>query len=39
MELNFEYVSLYGMFRFVTKVGMSFICGVLVMIYASFVLD
>jgi hypothetical protein len=38
MELNFGYVSLCGMFRFVTKVGMSLMCRFLVMIYVSFML-
>jgi hypothetical protein len=29
----------FGMFRFVTKVGMSLMCRFLIMIYVSFMLD
>jgi hypothetical protein len=32
MELNFGYVALYGMFRFVTNVGMILMCTFSVMI-------
>jgi hypothetical protein len=39
MELNFGYVSLYGMSRFVTKFGMSLMCTFLVMNYVNFKLD
>ena len=39
MKLNFGYVALYGMFRFVTEVGMSLMCIYLIMIYVSFMLD
>jgi hypothetical protein len=39
MELNFGYVSLIGMFSFVTKVDMSLMCRFLVMICVIFMLD
>jgi hypothetical protein len=39
MNLNFGYVALYDMFRFVTKVGMILMCKFAVMIYVSFMLD
>jgi hypothetical protein len=39
MELNFGYVSLYGISRFVTKVGMVLMCRFSVMIYVIFMLD
>jgi hypothetical protein len=39
MEVNFGYVVLYGMFRFVTKVDRSLMSRVLVMIYVIFMLD
>jgi hypothetical protein len=39
MDLNFGYISLYGMDRSVTKIGMSLMCRFLVMIYVSFMLD
>jgi hypothetical protein len=39
MDLNFGYVVLYGMFRFVTKVDRSLICRLSFMIYVSFMLD
>jgi hypothetical protein len=39
MDLNFEYVSLYGMSRLVTKIGMILMCRILIMIYVSFMLD
>jgi hypothetical protein len=39
MELNFGYLALYDMSRFVTKVGMSMMCRFIVMIYVSFMLD
>jgi hypothetical protein len=39
MNLNFGYVALYGMYRFVTKVGMILRCRFLIMIYVSFMLD
>jgi hypothetical protein len=38
MKVKFGYVAMYGMFRFVTKVGMSLMCRYLVMIYVSFML-
>jgi hypothetical protein len=39
MDLNFGYVALYDMFRFVTKVCRSLMCRSLVVIYVSFMLD
>jgi hypothetical protein len=39
MDLNFGYVALYGMYRFVTKVGMIMMCRFSVMNYVSFMLD
>jgi hypothetical protein len=39
MDLNFGYVALYGVSRFVTKVGMILMCRFSVMIYVSFMLD
>jgi hypothetical protein len=39
MDLNFGYVALYGIYRFVSKVGMIFMCIFSVMIYVSFMLD
>jgi hypothetical protein len=39
MELDFGYVALYGMFRFVIKIGMSLMGRLLVMNYVSFMLD
>jgi hypothetical protein len=39
MDLNFEYVSLYGISRSVTKVCMILMCRSLIMIYVSFMLD
>jgi hypothetical protein len=39
MDLNFEYVALYGLSIFVTKVCMILICIFSVMIYVSFMLD
>jgi hypothetical protein len=39
MDLNFEYVSFYGMSRSVAKVCMILICIFSVMIFVSFVLD
>jgi hypothetical protein len=39
MNLNFGYVALYGMSRFVTTVGMSLMCRFAVMNYVSFMLD
>jgi hypothetical protein len=38
MDLNFEYVALYGMYRYVTKIGRSLRCRSLIMIYVSFML-
>jgi hypothetical protein len=38
MKVNFVYVVLYGIFRFVTKVEMSLMSGFVVMIYVSFML-
>jgi hypothetical protein len=35
MDLNFGYVSLYGMARSVTEMGMSLMCRSLIMIYTS----
>jgi hypothetical protein len=35
MKLNFGYAALYGMFRFVIKVGISLMCRFSVMIYVS----
>jgi hypothetical protein len=39
MDLNFGCVALYGISRFVTKVGMILMCRFSVMIYVSFMLD
>jgi hypothetical protein len=39
MDLNFGYVSLYGISRFVTKVDMILMCRFSVMMYVSFMLD
>jgi hypothetical protein len=39
MDLNFVYVSIYGMDRSVTKIGMILICRFAIMIYVSFMLD
>jgi hypothetical protein len=39
MNLNFGYVALYGISRFMTKVGMSLLCRFIVMNYVSFMLD
>jgi hypothetical protein len=39
MNLNFGYVALYAMSRSVTKIGRSFMCRSLIMIYVSFMLD
>jgi hypothetical protein len=39
MDLNFGFVALYGMSRFVTKVGMNLMCRFLVMNYVRFMLD
>jgi hypothetical protein len=39
MDLNFEYVSLYGISRSVTKIGMILMCIFSVVIYVSFMLD
>jgi hypothetical protein len=38
MDLNFGYVSLYVMYRIVTKFGMSLMCRFLVMNYVRFML-
>jgi hypothetical protein len=38
MELNFVYVTLYGIYILVTKVGMILMCRFLVMIYVRFML-
>jgi hypothetical protein len=39
MDLIFVYVALYGISRFVTKVGMILMCRFSVMIYVTFRLD
>jgi hypothetical protein len=39
MELNFGYVTLYGMYRSVTKFSMILMCIFAVINYVSFMLD
>jgi hypothetical protein len=39
MDLNFGYVALYGISRFVTKVGMILMCIFLIMNYIRFMID
>jgi hypothetical protein len=39
MDLNLEYIALYGMSRFVTKVCMILMCRFSIMIYVSSMLD
>jgi hypothetical protein len=39
MDLNFEYVALYGMSRSVTKIGMILMYRFSIIIYVSFMLD
>jgi hypothetical protein len=39
MDLNVEYVALYGISRSATKIGMILMCRFLIMIYVSFMLD
>jgi hypothetical protein len=39
MELDFGYVTLYGMYRSVTKFGIFLMCIFSIIIYVSFMLD